>query len=92
MAEEKETTVKVGLKQVTNPTPKGLTLWIRVFTVTAAFFMGFFATNTMMGPVTKNYLNTILGFVTGLINVIAPLFGISLKDDNQTTSKPDNEQ
>lgn len=70
--------IKFGTSQVSNPTPSKINLWVRVFTVAAGVFMGWMATASLMGPNTKDILNSILGLLIGLVNGIAPLFGIEI--------------
>lgn len=70
--------IKFGTDQVSNPTPSKINLWVRVFTVAAGVFMGWMATASLMGPNTKDILNSILGLLIGLVNGIAPLFGIEI--------------
>jgi uncharacterized membrane protein len=70
--------IKFGTKQLNHPTPANINLWVRVFTVAAGVFMGWMATANIMGPNTKDILNSILGLLIGLVNGIAPLFGIDI--------------
>jgi hypothetical protein len=70
--------VKFGTKQFNNPTPSRINLWVRVFTVAAGVFMGWMATASLMGPNTKDIINSILGLLIGLTNGVAPLFGIDV--------------
>ena len=55
--------VKFGTKQFNNPTPSRINLWVRVFTVAAGVFMGWMATASLMGPNTKDIINSILGLL-----------------------------
>lgn len=79
--------VSFGTSQVKNPTPSSINLWVRVFTVAAGVFMGWMATASLMGPNTKDILNSILGLLIGLINGIAPLFGVDISSRTVPTDK-----
>lgn len=70
--------VKFGTKQLSNPTPAKVNLWVRVFTVSGATFMAWMATASVMGPNTKDVVNQILGLMLGLANGLAPLFGVEI--------------
>jgi len=70
--------VKFGTKQLSNPTPSKVNLWVRVFTVAGATFMAWMATASVMGPNTKDVVNQILGLLLGLANGLAPLFGVEI--------------
>jgi hypothetical protein len=72
--------IKFGPNQLTNPTPSTVNLVVRVFTVSAGIFMGWMATANVMGPNTKDLLNSILGLLLALANGLAPLFGIDLSN------------
>lgn len=73
--------VKFGIPQIKNPTPSTLNLWVRIITVVVAVFMAWMATASVMGPNTKDIINQICGLLLGLINGLAPLFGV------ETTSR-----
>lgn len=79
--------VKFGTKQLNNPTPSNINLWVRVFTVAAGVFMGWMATASVMGPNTKDILNSILGLLIGLVNGVAPLFGIDITSKSVPAEK-----
>lgn len=79
--------IKFGTKQVSNPTPAVVNLWVRVFTVASGVFMGWMATANIMGPNTKGVLNSILGLLIGLTNGIAPLFGIDITSKSVPADK-----
>lgn len=70
--------VKFGTAQISNPTPSRINLWVRVFTVTVAIFMGWMATASVMGPQTKDLLTQVLGLALALSNGLAPLFGVEV--------------
>lgn len=70
--------IKFGTNQIGNPTPAGINRWVRVFTVAAATFLAWMATANVMGPNTKDIVNQILGLFLGLINGLAPLFGVEV--------------
>lgn len=70
--------VKFGTKQLNNPTPSNINLWVRVFTITAAVFLGWMATASVMGPNTKDIITQVLGLALGLVNGLAPLFGVDI--------------
>lgn len=73
--------IKFGWRQIINPTPAILNRGVRVATVIIAIFMAWMATASIVGPNTKNIWTQILGLILALINGIAPLFGIPLKDE-----------
>lgn len=79
--------IKFGASQLKNPTPSHINLWVKVFTVAGAAFMGWAATNTMIGPNTKNIINSILGLALTLTNLLAPLFGVDLSQKSVPTSE-----
>lgn len=70
--------VKFSTTQLSNPTPAGLNRAVRVFTVVAGIFMGWMATNNIIPSVIQGYISSILGLVIGIINGIAPFFGIEV--------------
>ncbi len=70
--------IKFGTKQIGNPTPASINLWVRIISVTGLVFISWMATATIMGPKTKDVVNQVLGLVLGLINVLAPLFGVQV--------------
>ena len=70
--------IKFGTSQVVNPTPSNINLWVRVFTVAAGVFMGWMATADLIGPRTEDVINSILGLLIGLVNGLAPLFGVDI--------------
>lgn len=74
--------VKFGTKQLSNPTPTKVNLWVRVFTVSGAIFMAWMATASVMGPNTKDVVNQILGLMLGLANGLAPLFGVEINGNS----------
>lgn len=79
--------VKFGTGQISNPTPANINLWVRVFTVAAGVFMGWMATTNLMGPNTKDIINSILGLLIGLVNGLAPLFGVDITTKSVPTDK-----
>ena len=79
--------VKFGTSQVSNPTPSKINLWVRVFTVSAAIFMAWMATASVMGPNTKDIVNQILGLLLGLTNGLAPLFGIPINGNQKVDAE-----
>lgn len=70
--------VKFGIDQTRNPTPSGINLWVRVFTVTAAIFLAWMSTSNLIGPHSKDAINQLLGLALLLTNGLAPLFGIEI--------------
>lgn len=79
-----------GTKQIKNPTPSNINLWVRVFTVAAAIFMAWMATASVIGPNSKDVINQILGLLLGLTNGLAPLFGIELSNDSSKKVEVEN--
>jgi hypothetical protein len=79
--------IKFGASQLKNPTPSHINLWVKVFTVAGTAFIGWMATNTMVGPNSKNIINSILGLALTLINVIAPLFGVDINTKTVPSSE-----
>lgn len=70
--------VKFGVGQIQNPTPSKVILWVRVYTVVAAIFLGWMATFKYIGPNTKDLLNGLIGLSLAIFNGVAPLFGVNL--------------
>lgn len=79
--------VKFGTSQVNNPTPSGINLWVRVFTVVAGAFIAWMATTNLMGPVTKSEVAGAIGLAMGIVNGIAPLFGVDVQSRSVPTDK-----
>lgn len=74
--------VKFGYKQILNPTPASLNRAVRATTVVIGVFMAWMATASVIGTHTKDTITQILGLMLGLINGLAPLFGIPLVGNN----------
>lgn len=70
--------VKFGTGQVRNPTPAGINLWVRVFTIVAGIFIGWMQTTNLIGPLTQGVLSSILGLLLAIVNGLAPLFGVDI--------------
>lgn len=79
--------IKFGASQLNNPTPSHINLWVKVFTVAGAAFMGWMATNNLIGPNTKDIINSILGLALTLTNLLAPLFGVDLNTKSVPSSQ-----
>lgn len=73
--------IKFGTQQITNPTPANVNLYVRVFTISTAIFLGWMSTANIMGPNTKDILTQILGLALALSNGLAPLFGVKLSSE-----------
>jgi len=69
-------TIKFGAKQINNPTPKGINLIVRIFTIAAGVFLGWMQTNNLIPAATQTVISSILGLLLALVNGIAPLFGV----------------
>jgi uncharacterized membrane protein len=78
--------IKFGTNQLSNPTPANINKWVRVITIAIGVFMAWMATANLVGPNTKDILNQVLGLFLGLINSLAPLFGVELSS-NQVPAK-----
>ena len=79
--------VKFGTSQLGNPTPSKVNLYVRVFTVVAGVFMGWMSTNNIIGPITQSYIGSILGLLIGIINAVAPFFGINVSEPTVPTEQ-----
>lgn len=79
--------VKFGTGQVGNPTPAGINLWVRVFTVVAGIFIGWMQTTNLIGPITQGVLSSILGLLLAIVNGLAPLFGVDITSKSVPTEK-----
>lgn len=80
MAEEIKSKIIFGSRaSINSPTPAGVVLWVRVFTVAGSAFLGWMATASVMGPDTKDIVTQILGLALLLANVLSPLFGVDLQ-------------
>jgi hypothetical protein len=73
--------VKFGFAQTTNPTPSGINLWVRIFTVATSIFLAWISTANIVGPHSKDVLTQILGLALGLANGLAPLFGVQVSGE-----------
>lgn len=71
-------TVKFGVKSISKPTPSSINLWVRVYTVTAGIFLAWMITTNLIGPNTQNVISSIIGLTLGLVNGLAPLFGVQV--------------
>ena len=69
-------TIKFGANQINNPTPKGINLIVRIFTIAAGIFLGFLQTSNLIPAATATIISSILGLLLALVNGIAPLFGV----------------
>lgn len=68
-----------GLKQINNPTPASINLVVRIVTVFIAVFLAWMNSNdNMIGDAAQHWINSIAALTMGLINGIAPLFGIAV--------------
>ena len=71
--------ISFGLNQISNPTPSKINLWVRVFTVSAAIFLAWMSTASVIGEHSKDIINQVLGLLLGLTNGLAPLFGVEVQ-------------
>lgn len=72
--------IKFGLKQYFgSPTPAGLNRWVRIITVTGTFFIGWMETSNVIGPDSQRQIGSIIGGFVGLINILAPLWGVQVE-------------
>lgn len=81
--------LKFGREQLQNPTPAGINLTVRIFTITAGIFLGWMQTNNIIETHAQSLISSILGLLLALVNGIAPLFGVetsqqSIPKDNVT--------
>lgn len=79
--------VKFGTSQVNNPTPSGINLWVRVFTVVSGAFITWMAMTNLMGPNTKVEVAGVIGTITTIINGLAPFFGVDIQSRSVPTDK-----
>jgi hypothetical protein len=79
--------IKFGTGQVNNPTPSGINKWVRVFTVVAGAFIAWMATTNLMGPITKTEVAGIVGLAMGIVNGLAPLFGVDVPTNSVPTDR-----
>jgi Mg2+/citrate symporter len=73
--------IKFGAKQINNPTPRGVILAVRIFTIAAGIFLGWMQTTTFIDKSAQAVISSVLGLALALVNGIAPLFGV---DTTQT--------
>lgn len=71
-------TIKFGAKQIANPTPASVNVWVRVFTIVAGIFMGWMQTNDIIPAHAQGVISAILGLFLAIINGVAPLFGVPI--------------
>lgn len=79
--------IKFGTKQVSNPTPAGINLWVRIFTIVAGIFLGWMQTTNLIGPITQNSISSILGLLLAVVNRLAPLFGVDISSSTVPIEK-----
>lgn len=70
--------VLFGINQIHKPTPAHINRAVRVFTVSAAIFLAWMSTSSLIGPNSKDIINQLLGLALGLTNGLAPMFGVQL--------------
>ena len=69
--------IKFGTKQINNPTPAGINLIVRIFTIVAGVFLGWMQTSPIIGIHYQAGISSILGLLLAIVNGIAPLFGVN---------------
>jgi hypothetical protein len=79
--------VKFGTGQVNNPTPAGINLWVRIFTIVGGIFIGWMQTTNLIGPMTQGAISSILGLLLAIVNGLAPLFGVDISSKTVPTEK-----
>lgn len=70
-------TINFGTDQINNPTPAGLNLYVRIFTVIAGVFLGWMQTNNFIHVHAQAIISSTLGLLLAIVNGIAPLFGVT---------------
>jgi hypothetical protein len=68
--------IKFGTRQVKNPTPASIERAVKIFNVAASLFIAWMPTNNIIGHNAQDIITPILGLLIGMINGVAPLFGI----------------
>lgn len=79
--------IKFGMSQTSNPTPSKVNLYVRAFTIAASVFMGWMATVNFIGDKTEELLYGVLGLLVGLVNALAPLFGIQINPNTEVKAE-----
>lgn len=68
--------IKFGTKQIKNPTPANIERSVKAFNVAASLFIAWMPTNNIIGHGAQDIITPILGLLIGMVNGLAPLFGI----------------
>lgn len=70
--------VGFGFNHISLPTPAVVTTTVRIITVFIAIFLSWMNTNDLIGEHTQSIISAVSGLIIGLINGLAPLFGINV--------------
>jgi hypothetical protein len=68
--------IKFGTKQIKNPTPANVERGVKAFNVAASLFIAWMPTNNIVPHNVQDVMTPILGLLIGMVNGLAPLFGI----------------
>jgi len=71
-------TVKFGFTHLSKPTPAGLTRAVRIITVIVGVFLAWMNTDNLIGEAAQHVINSLGGLILGIINGVAPMFGIEI--------------
>ena len=69
--------IKFGTSQINKPTPAGVNLGVRIFTITGGIFLGWMQTTPLINVHSQATISSILGLLLAITNGIAPLFGVN---------------
>lgn len=79
--------VKFGFTHLNRPTPAGLNRTVRVITVVLGIFLAWMNTDNLIPETAQHIINSLGGLVLGIINGIAPLFGIEIAPNEEVPAK-----
>ena len=88
--------VSFGRSQLKNPTPSGLSGWIKALTVIIGILIGWIGTAPFIPANTSTNIQSVLGLLLALGNGILPFFGVTTEQsqvpiDDVSEMKPDTD-
>jgi hypothetical protein len=81
------TQIKFGTDQIKNPTPAGVNLGVRIFTIAGGIFLGWMQTTPLINVHSQATTSSILGLLLAITNGIAPLFGVNTTQTSIPTAE-----
>ena len=74
--------INFGRKQLRNPTPPGLSGWVKVFTVIIGIVIGWIGTAPFIPAGTSTNIQSVLGLLLAIGNGILPFFGVETSQED----------